>query len=107
MAALMTRNGVIAAKLEIGTSHARVIVDTPDDGVLALAQQDAKSWSVQVDGKHAEKRRIFGLFLGVAVSKGHHEIVFRYRSRSLFAGGAMTLVTLLSIPLFPFVKTRK
>ena len=107
MAALMTRNGVIAAKLEIGTSRAHVIVDAADDGVLVVAQQDAKAWSVRVDGKDAEKRRIFGLFLGVAVPKGRHEIVFRYRSRSLFAGGAMTLVTLLSIPLFAFVKTRK
>jgi hypothetical protein len=103
MAVLMTREGVVPARATIGTSHARVIVDAAADGVLVLAQQDAPSWRVRVDGKNAVKRRVFGLFLGVAVPKGHHEVIWSYRSYALFAGGAMTLVTLFSIQLFLFV----
>jgi len=107
MAVLMTREGVTPAQCEIETSRARAIVVAPADGVLVLAQQDAPSWRVRVDGKNAEKRPVFGLFLGVAVPKGHHEVIWTYRSRSLFAGAAMTLVTLFTTQLFLFVKRRR
>jgi hypothetical protein len=107
MAVVMTREGITPARSEVSTSHARVTVDTATDGVLVLAQQDASSWRVRVDGKDAEKRRIFDLFLGVDVSKGHHEVVWTYHPRSLFAGAAMTIVTLLTLQLFLFVKRRR
>jgi hypothetical protein len=107
MAFVMTRDAITPARWEIGTSHARVIADAPANGIAVLAQQDAPQWRVRVDGKKAEKRRIFGLFLGVDVPSGHHEVVFDYHARSLFAGAAMTLVTLFALPLFLFVKQRK
>jgi hypothetical protein len=107
MAIVMTPHGITPARWEIGTSHERVIADAPEDGVLVLAQQDAPPWRVRVDGKNAKKRRIFGLFLGVDVPKGHHEVVFSYRSRALFLGAAMTLVTLLALQIFFFVKRHR
>jgi hypothetical protein len=107
MAVVMTRDAITPARWEIGTSHARVIADAPADGIAVLAQQDAPQWRVRVDGKKAEKRRIFGLFLGVDVPGGHHVVDFDYHARSLFAGAAMTLVTLIALPLFLFVKQQK
>ena len=107
MATLITRDGIVAAKWEIGTSHARVIVDAPSDGMLVLAQQDAPAWRVAVDGENAEKRPIFGVFRGVAVSKGRHEVLWSYRPRALFVGAAVTLVTLLWLQIYFFVKHRK
>jgi hypothetical protein len=107
LAVLMTREKMSLAHAQIATSHARVIVDAPKGGVVVLAQQDAPSWRVEVDGKSAEKHRIYGLFLGVDVPKGHHEVTWTYRSETLFTGAAMTLVTLLSIQLLLFVKRRR
>lgn len=107
MAIVMTPRSITPARWEIGTSHARVIADAPEDGVVVLAQQDAPAWDVDVDGKNAKKRRIFGLFLGVDVPKGHHVVTFRYRSRMLFLGAAMTLVTLFAMQIFFFVKRRR
>jgi len=107
MATLITRDGIVAAKWEIGTSHARVIVDAPSDGMLVLTQQDAPAWRVAIDGKSAEKRPVFGVFRGVAVSKGRHEVLWTYRPRALFFGGAVTLITLLLARIYFFVKHRK
>jgi len=107
MAALITRGGITAARWELGTSRARVIVDAPEGGVLVLTQQDAPAWQVKVDGEIREKRLIYGVFRGVGVSRGHHEVIWKFRPRSLFAGGAMTLVTLFTTQLFVFVKRRR
>lgn len=107
LAVVMTREGVTAARAELGTSRMRVTLDASADGVLVVAQQDAPSWRVVVDGKEAQKRRVFGLFLGVPVSKGHHEVLWSHRSRSLFFGMAMTFITLLATQVFVFVKRRR
>ena len=107
MAFVITKNAITPARWEIGTSRARVIADAPADGIAVLTQQDAPQWRVRVDGKKAEKRHIFGFFLGVDVPSGHHEVVFDYHARSLFAGAAMTLVTLIALALFLSVKQRK
>ncbi len=84
--------------------HAQVEVDAPSDGIVMLTQQDSPSWHVFVDG--IEKRKLLGagIFRAVEVSKGHHEVEWRYRSLSLLAGTWMTAVTLLSLFLSQFVK---
>ena len=104
MALLLMKNGIVPAKWDVDTSRARVIVDAPDRGVLVIAQQDAPGWRVTVDGKTREKRLIFGLFRGVGVEKGRHEVIWTYRPRFFFAGVAVTIVTLIATQIFFFVK---
>jgi hypothetical protein len=106
MATLVMRRGIAPAKWEMGTSHARVIVDAPEDGVLVLAQQDAPGWRVRVDGVEREKMLILGLFRAVSLPKGRHEVLWTYRPRSFFAGVSVTILTLLPTVLFLFVKRR-
>ena len=91
-------------KSEIGTSRARVIVDAPEDGILVITQQDAPGWRVSVDGKNRRKRLVFGVFRGVDVEKGTHEVLWTYRPRFFFGGVAMTIITLIATQLFVFVK---
>ena len=91
---------------ELSTWHARVVVDAPREGVLSLAQRDAPGWRVTVDGKPAQKLLANGIFRAVAVTAGHHEVVWTYRPGSLLAGTAMTLITWIAV-FFPlFVKSR-
>ena len=101
---LLARSGIIRMKSEIGTSRARVIVDAPEDGILVITQQDAPGWRVSVDGKSQRKRLVFGVFRGVGVEKGTHEVLWTYRPRFFFAGVAMTIITLIATQLFVFVK---
>ncbi|HUP61421.1 MAG TPA: YfhO family protein [Thermoanaerobaculia bacterium] len=96
MAALHTRSGaIVPAEWELTSSRARISVDAPEEGVLVLSQQDARGWSVTVDGVPRQTRLVRGVFRGVDVPKGRHEVVWSYRSRALLAGAAMTIVTLL------------
>jgi Bacterial membrane protein YfhO len=92
------------AHWKLDTSSARVTVNAPQDGILVLRQQHARGWRVAVDGEPAESIVIDGVFRGVRVKKGHHEIVWRYRPRSLFIGAAITLATLCTLQIFMFVK---
>lgn len=95
------------ATWELDTSSARIGVTAADDGILVLRQQAAPGWTVDVDGVPAEPLVIDGVFRGVEVPKGRHEVVWRYRPWSVIAGGIMTIVTLLSLQVPLFVKRRK
>jgi len=93
-----------AASTELDAFHARVVVETPHDGVVVLTQQDAPAWHVYVDGVERPKLLAAGIFRAVEVKKGRHEIIWRYRSRALFFGTLMTIVTAASLQLSTFVK---
>jgi hypothetical protein len=95
--------------LSLDTRHARVVVDAPADGVLLLTQQDSPGWRVFVDGAEARKLTAYGVFRAVEVPRGRHEVVWRYRPLSFWAGAAVTIVTLiaLSLQLASFVKSRE
>jgi hypothetical protein len=92
------------AAWELDTSQARIRVNAPGDGVLVLRQQAARGWSVTVDGRPAEPLLIDGVFRGVDVPKGRHEVVWTYRPPFFFQGCAVTLLTLLTLQLSAFVK---
>lgn len=93
-----------ASYIELDARHARVDVDAPTDGILMLTQQDAPAWHVLVDGVEKQKLLGAGIFRAVEISRGHHEVEWRYRSVSLLAGTWMMAVTSLSLLLSRFVK---
>jgi hypothetical protein len=92
------------ANWTLDTSSARVTVNAPRDGILVLRQQPAPGWRVTVDGKRAESTVIDGIFRGVRVAKGRHEILWTYRPLSLLIGAVLTLVTLTTMQISAFVK---
>jgi hypothetical protein len=92
------------ARWTLTTHDARVAVKAPRDGILVLRQQAASGWSVTVDGKPAEPLLAEGVFRGVRVAKGTHDVVWRYRPPLFFAGAAITILTLLLLPFSRFVK---
>lgn len=93
-----------ASLLELDARHARLVVEAPSPGFVMLTQQDAPAWRVYVDGAEKKKLLASGVFRAVEVSKGRHEVVWRYRSASLLAGSLMTAVTSLALLLSKFVK---
>ena len=106
MAALFTPGSASVRRAEwtVDTSSAHITVNAPRDGVVVLRQQPARGWRVSVDGKRAEPLVIDGIFRGVSVAKGHHEILWTYRPPSLFIGAALTMMTLIAMQIFSFVK---
>ncbi|HEX6083422.1 MAG TPA: hypothetical protein VF266_02790 [Thermoanaerobaculia bacterium] len=99
---LITRSplDVRPVRAAFDTSHVRVSVEAPREGVIAVLQQRAPGWEVSIDGVPAREFPIDTFFRGVQVTRGYHEIVWKYRPRSLYFGAAVTAITLL----FCFVK---
>jgi hypothetical protein len=64
-------------------------------GTLILADSDYPGWTVTVDGAAATGRPVEGLFRGVDLAPGAHEVVFAYRPPSLLLGGLGTLLGLV------------
>lgn len=106
MAFLTTRSplAVHPARARLDTSHVRVSVDAPQEGVIVVLQQRARGWRVRIDGVDAHEFPVDGLFRGVQVTRGYHEIVWTYRPYSLFSGAIVTSLTLLALTLSRFVK---
>jgi hypothetical protein len=106
MAVLLVRSPLtlIPARATFDTTQARVTIDAPREGVILLHQQDAPGWHATVDGVDAGSTLQGELFRAVQVTRGHHVIVWKYRPRSLLAGATITVLTLMSLVLFAFVK---
>lgn len=92
------------AEWTMDTSSAHITVNAPSDGVVVLRQQPARGWRVAVDGRRAEPLVIDGIFRGVSVGKGHHDILWTYRPPSFFIGAALTILTLATMQILSFVK---
>jgi len=86
---------VPAELVALDSSRAIVRVDAPGGGMVVLAQQDAPGWRVFVDGKEVAKRLDRGILRAAAVPAGRHEVVWRYRPRTLVAGILITLSALV------------
>ncbi len=69
-------------------------VDLDRATLVSVAQQALPGWAVTVDGEPAEVVEIDGIFLGVAVPPGDHDIVFRYSSPWLAASLAVSLAAI-------------
>lgn len=106
MAALVVRNPLtlIPARVVFDTSHARVTVDAPREGVVLLHQQDAPGWDVTVDGVDARSTVHGELFRAVQITRGPHVVEWSYRPGALLAGAWITLLTQLFLFLSAFVK---
>lgn len=92
------------ALLSLDTRHARAVVEAPADAILLLTQQDAAGWRVFVDGTERRKLLGFGVFRAVEVPRGKHEVIWRYRPLSMYAGAVITIIALVSLQLGKFVK---
>jgi uncharacterized membrane protein YfhO len=92
------------ASWSLETSSAHIRVNAPRDGIVVLRQQGARGWRVRVDGKPAEALLVDGLYRGVNVTRGHHDIEWTYDPPLFSIGAAMTIVTLVTLQIAVFVK---
>ena len=64
-------------------------------GRFRLSEQSYPGWKASVDGAEAPVDRCHQSFQCVAIPGGRHTLEFRYHSRWLFLGGAITLCSML------------
>ncbi len=97
MAYIRTSNGKILppSALALDASRGRVMVATRDGGLLVLTQNDARGWSVAIDGHDALKTVERGTFRAVEVPPGKHEIVWIFRPLSLQIGACVSFAALV------------
>ena len=66
-------------------------MESPEAGYLVLSDAFAPGWSARVDGAPAPILRANGLFRAVRLVPGSHEVIMRYRPRSVFLGLGVSL----------------
>lgn len=85
---------------KITTYRANEIIieaDTPTEDTLILTDLYYPGWKVYLDGKPADAVLIDGMFRGVKVPAGKHEVIWTYQSGWFLIGGIISCVTLLII----------
>jgi len=63
-------------------------------GMVILSDAYYPGWVATVDGKPAQLYETYGVIRGVVVPAGRHRVEMRYRPRSVYLGGAMSLIGL-------------
>jgi len=66
-------------------------------GYVVLLDSYDPNWIAEVDGQPAPLLEVDGLFRAVRVAPGRHDVVFRYHSRPLLMGLAISLATALGL----------
>ncbi len=82
-----------------GYQPERVIVETESDtgGLLVLTDAHYPGWRAAVDGEPAPLYQTDGLFRGVFVPPGKHEVVFEYESAAYHVGLILFIFTAIII----------
>ena len=80
---------------EYGANTVRVSVDADRAGRVVLTDLAYPGWQATVDGEAVTTHTIDGMYRGVDVTAGSHEIVWRYRPWSFRIGAGISLATLL------------
>lgn len=81
-----------------------LFVEAPQPGVLVLSDAFDSGWRARVNGAHAPILKVNGLFRGVALPAGAHEVVFRYRAIPFWAGLAISGVTLALLAVMGMIR---
>lgn len=77
------------------------------DGMLVLSDTFYPGWRATVDGVPVEIHQVNVAMRGVVVPRGVHEVVFRYRPRSVMAGVALTLSGIAAVALLVLAGRRR
>ena len=90
---------------DAGPNTVFIEAHTPSPGFLVLRDTYYPGWIAFVDGVQTEIQRADYLFRAVYLSEGSHRVVFPFRPLSVKLGAVISLLSLLSVAMWWFVKT--
>lgn len=70
------------------------VVTSPESGTLFTSIPYDKGWTIRIDDKEYESRKIFDTFLAVDLPEGTHTITFDYEPEGLRLGAHITLASI-------------
>jgi hypothetical protein len=79
----------------------------PQDGLLVLTEAFYPGWKVWVDGEPREILKTDGMFRGVFLEAGTHEVLFLFQPASLRSGAFLTLAGVVGLVGLVVVSQRK
>jgi hypothetical protein len=83
-----------------------LVVNTTDSGLLVLTEANYPGWQATIDGGSAEIQQTNGLFQGLIVSAGQHEVVFTFQPLTYQIGLIISFVS-LAVFLFVLIVSKK
>jgi len=92
---LQNAEGLSAKITGYTANQVTATVESARGGRLVLTDLAYPGWSVRVDGEVAESVRVEGMFRGVDVPPGSHEVTWIYRPTSVIVGAVLTAVSLV------------
>ncbi len=95
------------ARLEVPVKNTevRVHVERTRPGVLVLSDAWYPGWNATLNGQKVPILPVDGIFRGIEVGEGEHQIIFTYRPMSLIIGCILSLVA-LTVTLIYFFRLR-
>ena len=78
--------------LSTGTNTISGEIDTPTDKILTINFLYSDGWTAYVDGETAPLYKANGIFIGIPLSAGHHDIRLVYRTPWLFEGAVISVI---------------
>lgn len=78
-------------------NRVRIKSKSADSSILVLSENHFPGWRAYVDGSPVETLRVDYNLRGVMLTAGEHDIEFRYRPKSVFAGFLISLMTLIAL----------
>ena len=85
-------------------------INASEDGIIYTSINYDSGWSVYIDGKKASNEDIVIIgeaLLGVKVTKGTHEVTFKYTPQGLVLGSIVSALALITLLLLCYLKRLK
>jgi len=82
-------------------------ITVSSDKVLCINLIHNNGWRAYIDGKEAPVYKANGMFLGIKLDKGTHDVRLVYRTPMLYEGAMITLATLFIIIAYNILKRKK
>ena len=80
---------------------------TDDDALVMLTIPYEKNWKAYIDGEQASIENVSGIFLGLRVAKGSHEIYMKYENPEVRIGILLSGLGILLLCLWNIVERKK
>ncbi len=92
----INKRGILEDKVEVTDGNKLLYLSIPYD----------ENWTVTVDDKKVQPKKIVGDFIGIELEKGTHIVQLNYRSKSFAIGIVISLITLV-VTLVIVIYTRR